>query len=120
MYWTPAKMLLLADVGEYSFENAGLLSEAEWCIYASGNYTIIDSDNGLSPERRQAIIWTNVSLLLIKPLGTNFSGIWIIIQTVLFKKMHFKMSSAKWQPFCLGFRSIISPIQIGLGKPQKA
>ena len=22
MYWTPAKMLLLADVGEYSFANA--------------------------------------------------------------------------------------------------
>ena len=35
--------------------------------------TIIGSDNGLSPERRQAIIWTNAGILLIGPLGTNFS-----------------------------------------------
>ena len=67
-----------------------------------GNLTIIDSDNGLSPERRQAIIWTNAGILLIGPLGTNFSEISIGIQTFSFKKMHFKMSSAKWRPFCLG------------------
>ena len=29
--------------------------------------TIIGSDNGLSPERRQAIIWTNAGILLIGP-----------------------------------------------------
>ena len=34
-----------------------------------GKLTNIDSDNGLSPERRQAIIWTNVGILLIGPLG---------------------------------------------------
>ena len=34
--------------------------------------TIIGSDNGLSPGWRQAIIWTNVGILLIGPLGTNF------------------------------------------------
>ena len=27
-----------------------------------GNLTSIDSDNGLSPERRQAITWTNAGL----------------------------------------------------------
>ena len=32
-----------------------------------GNLTIIGSDNGLSPGRRQAIIWTNVGILLIGP-----------------------------------------------------
>ena len=37
--------------------------------------TIIGSDNGLSPGRRQAIIWTNAGILLIGPLGTNFSEI---------------------------------------------
>ena len=41
--------------------------------------TIIGSDNGLSPGRRQAIIWTNAGLLLIGPLGTNFSEILIEI-----------------------------------------
>ena len=43
--------------------------------------TIIDSDNGLSPGRRQAIIWTNAGILLIGPLGTNFIDILIGIQT---------------------------------------
>ena len=42
-----------------------------------GKLTIIGSDNGLSPGRRQAIIWTNAGLLLIGPLGTNFSEILI-------------------------------------------
>ena len=37
--------------------------------------TIIVSDNGLSPDRSQAIIWTNAGILLIGPLGTNFSEI---------------------------------------------
>ena len=46
-----------------------------WCIYVSVNYAIIGSDNGLSPGRRQAIIWTNTGILLIRPLGTNFSEI---------------------------------------------
>ena len=35
--------------------------------------TIIGSDNGLSPNRRQASIWTNVGILLIGPSGTIFS-----------------------------------------------
>ena len=39
--------------------------------------TIIGSDNGLSPNGRQAIIWTNAGLLLIGPLGTNLSEILI-------------------------------------------
>ena len=68
--------------------------EAEWRIYV-GKLTIIGSENGLSPERRQAIIWTNAGTLLIGPLGTNSSQIVIGIQTFLFKKMHLKVSSAK-------------------------
>ena len=31
------------------------------------NLTIIGSENGLSPGRRQAIIWTNAGVLLIGP-----------------------------------------------------
>ena len=64
--------------------------------------TIIGSDNGLAPDRRQAIIWTNVGILLIGPLGTNFSEISIEILTFSFKKMRSKVSSAKRRPFCLG------------------
>ena len=66
-----------------------------------GKLTITDSENGLSPGRCQAIIWTNAGILLIGPLGTNFKEILIGIQTFSFKKMHLKMSSAKWRPFCL-------------------
>ena len=62
----------------------------------------IGSDNGLSPGQRQAIIWTNAGILLIEPLGTNFSEILIKIHTFSFKKMHLKMSSAKWHLFGLG------------------
>ena len=51
---------------------------------------------------RQTIIWTNDGLLLIGLLGTNFSEILIGIQTFSFKKMHLKMSSAKWRRVCLG------------------
>ena len=64
--------------------------------------TIICSDNGLSPSRHQAIIWTNAGILLICPLATNFSEILIEINTFSLKKMHLKMSSAKGRPFCLG------------------
>ena len=64
--------------------------------------TIIGSDNGFSPGRCQAIIWTSVGILLIGPLGTNFSEILIEIYTFSFKKRHVKMSSGKWWPFCLG------------------
>ena len=64
--------------------------------------TIIGSDNGLSPGRRQAIIWTNAGILLIQTLGTNFSEILGKIHSFSFKKMHLKMSSAKGRLFSLG------------------
>ena len=66
------------------------------------NLIIIGLDNGMSPGQRQAIIWTNAGILFIQTLGTNFSEILIEIHTFSFKKMHLKMSSAKWQQFCLG------------------
>ena len=63
---------------------------------------IIGSDNGLSPVWHQAIIWINAGILLIGPLGTNFSEIHIEILTFPFKKMRLKVSSVKWWSFCLG------------------
>ena len=56
--------------------------------------TIIGSDNGLSPGRRQAIIWTNAEILLIRPLGTNFSEMLIETLSFSFMKMRLKVSSA--------------------------
>ena len=79
-----------------------------------GKPTINGSDNGLSPERRQAIIWINVGILIIGPVGTNFNEFLIVIHISSFNKMHLKMPSAKWRPFCLGLNVSIqkmSPVQ---------
>ena len=67
-----------------------------------GKLTIIASDNALSPGRRQAVIWNNAGILLIRNLGTNFSEILGEIHSFSFSKMHLKMSSAKWRLFGLG------------------
>ena len=61
---------------------------------------IIDSNNGLSPGWRHAIIWTNVGNMLVGNLVTNLSEILSEIHTFSFKIMHLEISSAKWQPFC--------------------
>ena len=66
----------------------------------------IGSDNGLSPGRRQAIIRTNAGILLIRPLGTNFSEFLVEILIISFKKMRLKVSSGKRRPFCLGLNEL--------------
>ena len=93
------------------------------CMYAQLTYwgrvmpisvsklIIIGSDNGLSPERRQAIIWTDVGILLIGPLGTNLIEILIEKHMFPFKKMYLKMSSAKWGQFCLGLNVVNQHIE---------
>ena len=43
--------------------------------------TIIGSDNGFSPDLRQAITWTNAGILLIRTVGTNLSELWSEIRT---------------------------------------
>ena len=64
--------------------------------------TNIGSNNGLSPGRRQAIIWTNDGILLIWPLGTNFNETLIGLHLFSFNKMRLKMSSGYRRPFCPG------------------
>ena len=81
------------------------------------NLTTIGSDNGLSPGRRQAITWTNVGILLIGPQGTNFSEMLVEIHTFSFKKIHFKMPSGKWRPFCLGLNVLTLNILVVMEFP---
>ena len=76
-------------------------------MYASVNRASYGSDNGLLPIRRQAIISTNAGLLSIETLGTNFSEILIKIQFFSFTKIHLKISSVKWRPFCPGRDELI-------------
>ena len=47
---------------------------------------IIGSDIGLSPGRCQSNFWTNAGIVLIRPLGTNFSEILMEIHTFLSRK----------------------------------
>ena len=57
--------------------------------------TIIGSDNDVSLGRHPAIIKTNVGILLMRTVGTNFSEISSETHISSLKKMHLKMSSAK-------------------------
>ena len=71
-----------------------------------GNLTIIGPDNGLSPGRRQAIIWTNAGILLIGPWGTHFSEIfnrnsYIFIQENAFQNVVCEMASILSRPQCV-------------------
>ena len=62
-------------------------------ILCVGNLTIIGSDNGLSPGRRQAIIWTNGEILW------NFDQNWYIyIQENAFENVFCEMASILSQP----------------------
>ena len=74
-----------------------------------GKLIIIGSDIGLSPDRCHAIIWTNAGLLSIGPLLIYFSENLIKIQQFSLRKMHMKMSPAKWHPSCLGLIVLIRP-----------
>ena len=78
--------------------------------------SIIGSDNGLSPGRHQAIIWTNAGIWLIGPLGTNFSEILIEIYIFSFKKSHLKLSLGNWRQFCLGLNVLIGPLGTNLNE----
>ena len=62
--------------------------------------TIIGSDNGLSPDQRQATVWTIAGILFIGSLRTKL--ILIEIYTSSLKKKHLKMLFGKGQPSCLG------------------
>ena len=57
--------------------------------------TKIGLDNGLFPDRRQAIIWTNAGILVIGPLGTNVSE--IVIETA-FENVVWKMAAILSRP----------------------
>ena len=85
---------------EYDFQLTHWGLVLHLCV---GKLTSIGSDNGLSPGRRQAIIWTNAGILLIGPLGANICEILIEILTFSFKKMRFKVSSAKSLPQCVKY-----------------
>ena len=68
-------------------------------------------DNGLSPMGHQAIIWTDICLLSIEPIRTNFSENFSHNTKLLIPKFHLKIASAKWRPFCPGGNELNWPTQ---------
>ena len=89
-------------------QNSKILTHWGWVMHICiSKLTIIGSDNGLSPGRRLAIIWTNAGILLIHTLGTNFSEFSSEVHTFSFKKIHLKVLSAKWRQFCLSLNVLI-------------
>ena len=61
----------------------------------------------MAPGRHKAIIWTNAGILT-EPSGINFGEISIKILAFSFKKMHLKMSAAKWGPSFVGLNVLKS------------
>ena len=94
-----------AQMNSFSNCPGKLLTHWGRVLHISGcKLIIIGSDNGLSPGRHQATIWTNVGILLIWPLGIKIQ--WNI-NTFPFKKTNLNMSSVKCQLFCLGLNVLI-------------
>ena len=58
--------------------------------------------------RYQTIIWTNAGIVLIRTSGTNFNEIWSEIHIFTYKKLHLKLSSAKWRSFCFDLNILIN------------
>ena len=50
---------------------------------SSVHYAVIGLDNGLSRVQHKASIWTNIGLLVIRHMGTNFAGIRIKVPKFL-------------------------------------
>ena len=61
---------------------------------------------GAKPSSEPMMEYSNDGILLIGPLGINFSEILIEINTFSFNKMHLIMSSAKWRLFRLGLNEL--------------
>ena len=94
---------------------SGIANACSWCFVPQINLfmpsthkyiselTIIGSDNGLLPFRRQVIIWPKAGIFWIGPLETKLNVISIEIHAFSsFRKMRLKLSSVKWWPFCIG------------------
>ena len=93
----------------YDWFKWNVLTHWGWVAYICVNdLSIIGSDDGMSPDQCQAIIWTNAGILSIGPLREHFNEVLIEIPTFSFKKMHLKVLSAKWWPFCLSLNVLNS------------
>ena len=72
---------------------AGTFIGAEWCIYASANLIISDSEYRFGPIQRQVIIWTTFGFILNARLIKNINQTKIKIPSLLHRNLDLKMLS---------------------------
>ena len=125
LFFSPLFIFLLNQICRQKISFVNIISiwclcmPGDWCLTHWGRVTHIGvskltingSDNGLSPGRRQAIIWTNAGILLIGPVGTNFIEILIEICTFSLKKNALEnivceMAAMLSRPQCFNWLSI--------------
>ena len=71
--------------------------------------TIIGSDNGLSPDRRQAITWNSAGILFVGHLWTNFDrNLYIFVQENAFESVVWKMAAILCRPQCVKWQYALS------------
>ena len=76
-----------------------------------GNLTTIGSDNGLSaPSHYLNQCWNIVNCTPRNKLQWN-------VNWISYKKIHLKMSSGKWRPFCLGLNVLTKQLIIDIHAP---
>ena len=76
----------------YNWPHASDVAIKTFVNVSVGKLTTIGSNNGLSPGRRQTIIWTNVGILLIWPLT-----LWKTSVKCLSKFIHFHSRKCVWK-----------------------
>ena len=78
-----------------------------WHLYVSINLITIGPGSGMLALWCQAILWTSAEILSMGLSGTNFNTISIKMQTIVLKKIIFKIPSAWCWPFCLDLNVLI-------------
>ena len=110
-YWIRAHIISLFmndyhHIKRYIFFHQQI--EARWHIYASVNWVIIRSGNGLLLTWCQAIIWTCDNKLFIEPLGTDFIEVkkkMLSIQENAVENVVCKMAAILSHPRCVKYSS---------------
>ena len=104
IWFTVQNEYILAKMNNNSRHMAHLTHRCRVMHICISTITIIILENGLSPGRHQAIIWTNAGILLISTIWTNFNE--ILSEIFSFNKMGLKMSSGTWWQFGLSLKTL--------------
>ena len=99
------------SVNVYQLQSQGVLTHWGRVMHICvGNLTTIGSDNGLSPGRHQAIIWTNAGILLAglveKKLQWNFNQNPFIHENV-FESVVCEMVAILSRPECVNWKALV-------------